>query len=63
MDQLNAPIKARQDRLGHTDSRTTLGRYTHVLSEDDRRIALQIGSVLWHSVAKPELTETQDIPA
>jgi integrase len=51
MDRLNAPMKARQDRLGHTDLRMT-GRYTHVLSEDDRRIAWQIGQLLCPTVSK-----------
>lgn len=51
MDRLNAPMKARQDRLGHTDLRMT-GRYTHVLSADDRRIAEQIGQLLCPTVSK-----------
>src|SRR5437879_9612166 len=28
MDTLNAPVKIRQQRLGHTDSRVTLDTYT-----------------------------------
>lgn len=50
MDRFGAPIKVRQERLGHTDARITLGDrfsgYTHSASEDDRRIASQLGNVL-----------------
>lgn len=43
MDRLGAPLKVRQQRLGHSDPRLTLGVYTHVVSEDDERIAAQLG--------------------
>jgi hypothetical protein len=36
---LGAPLKVRPQRLGHSDPRLTLGIYTHVVSEDDERIA------------------------
>jgi integrase len=56
MDRLNTPMKVRQQRLGHSDPRTTLGTYTHVASEDDRRVAEQLGAIL-HRVA-PKLEES-----
>ena len=46
MDRLGVPLKVRQERLGHSDARLTLGIYTHVASEDDARIAGQLGKIL-----------------
>ena len=46
MDRLGVPLKVRQQRLGHSDPRLTLGVYTHVASEDDARIAGQLGRIL-----------------
>lgn len=46
MDRLRVPLKVRQERLGHSDPRLTLGIYTHVASEDDARIAAQLGELL-----------------
>jgi integrase len=63
MDRLNAPMKTRQERLGHAaGSDLTMDVYTHAVSEDDRRIALQLGEVLCPSVPKSrtsEKTETE----
>jgi len=42
LDHLHAPMRVRQDRLGHADPRTTMG-YTHVIGDDDRRVAEQLG--------------------
>jgi len=46
MDRLGAPLKVRQERLGHSDPRLTLGVYTHVASEDDARVAERLGELL-----------------
>ena len=46
MDRLGVPLKVRQQRLGHSDPRLTLGVYTHVASEDDAKIAGQLGKIL-----------------
>jgi integrase len=46
MDRLGAPLKVRQQRLGHSDPHLTLAVYTHVASEDDARIAGQLGRIL-----------------
>jgi integrase len=46
MDRLGVPLKVRQQRLGHSDPRLTLGVYTHVVSEDDAKIASQLGRIL-----------------
>lgn len=40
-DRLNAPMKLRQERLGHAGSRTTMG-YTHRVGDDDRRLVEQL---------------------
>jgi len=39
-------MKVRQQRLGHSDPKATLGLYTHFSSEDDARIALQLSEIL-----------------
>lgn len=54
MDRFNTPLKVRQQRLGHSDPRTTLGTYTHAASEDDRRIAEQLGAILHPDAPKLE---------
>jgi hypothetical protein len=45
LDSLRAPMKVRQDRLGHADPKTTM-LYTHSVSEDDRSTAEQLGALL-----------------
>jgi len=53
MDRLNAPMKIRQERLGHAPgSNLTLGVYTHTVDEDDRVVADQLGEMLCPNVAK-----------
>ena len=44
LDRMGAPIKVRQDRLGHADSETTFG-YTHAESADHRRVAEELGRI------------------
>jgi hypothetical protein len=50
MDQLNAPVKTRQQRLGHSDSKITLDVYTHAVSGDDKRIAEELGGILYRKL-------------
>ena len=45
MDGEGVPMSTRQNRLGHSDARTTM-RYTHVISEDGRKIAARFGELL-----------------
>jgi integrase len=45
LDGLNAPMKVRQDRLGHIDAATTMN-YTHLVSDDDRRVSAQLGALM-----------------
>ena len=45
MDGEGVPMATRQNRLGHSDARTTM-RYTHVISEDGRKIAARFGELL-----------------
>jgi integrase len=46
LDRIQAPLKLRQQRLGHSDPRMTLSVYTHVSSEDDIRVAEKLGDLL-----------------
>ncbi len=50
MDRFGIPLKVRQDRLGHVDSRMTLGVYTHSAGEDSKRAARELGAVVWGCV-------------
>jgi integrase len=45
MDSLNAPLKTRQKRLGHSKVETTLTHYTHQVAADDTALAEQIGAL------------------
>ena len=54
MDLFGTPIKVRQQRLGHSTAAITLDRYTHLVSEDDRSVAEQIGGILHPLVLKSE---------
>jgi integrase len=45
MDRIQAPSRVKMDRLGHEKLDTTNG-YTHAVSEDDRRVAEQLGNLL-----------------
>jgi len=46
LDRLQAPVKIRQVRLGHSDPKVTLNTYTHIASEDEKRIAVELGGIL-----------------
>ena len=59
MDRLSVPLKVRQQRLGHSDPRLTLDVYTHVASEDDERIAAQLGELL-SGIPCPNLPKLQN---
>ena len=48
MSSFGASQKLRQQRLGHADgSPVTETIYTHVISEDGKRIAAQLGNAVW----------------
>lgn len=51
MSSFGAPQKLRQERLGHADgSPVTETIYTHVISEDGKRVAARLGSAVWGSL-------------
>jgi integrase len=48
MSRFGTPQKLRQQRLGHADgSPITESVYTHVVSEDGKRVAAQLGETVW----------------
>jgi len=48
MSSFGAPQNLRQQRLGHAaGSPVTESVYTHVISDDGKRVAAQLGSVVW----------------
>lgn len=47
MDSLGAPDKVRQTRLGHSSIDVTKNIYTHVTSQDARRVADELGEKIW----------------
>jgi integrase len=55
MDGEGVPMATRQNRLGHSDARTTM-KYTHVISEDGRKIATRLGALLAPAPAIPLVT-------
>src|ERR1700677_4539416 len=62
MDRLQTPMKVRQERLGHAPgSDITMTAYTHTASEDDRRIAQQLGEILAPNGPKFSRDETPTI--
>lgn len=56
LDQVNAPMKVRQERMGHTDARLTLNVYTHAVDEDKRRVADEIDALLVPDLTCAKLT-------
>jgi integrase len=54
MDQLGAPFKVRQQRLGHSDVTLTLDTYTHRIGEDELRLAVQLDGILRPNAPKKE---------
>ena len=46
------PLRVRVQHIGHSDPALTLGTYTHVESEDDGRIAEQLGGILGPNAPK-----------
>ena len=51
MNSFGAPLKLRQQRLGHVDgSPVTETIYMHMVSEDGRRIAERLGDAVWGKV-------------
>lgn len=60
MNSFGASLKLRQQRLGHADgSPVTDTIYTHVISEDGRRIAGQLGEAVWGRVLDPSWTRKE----
>ncbi len=58
MNSFGASQKLRQQRLGHAEgSPVTETIYTHVISEDGKRIAAQLGKAVW-GVLDPSWTPT-----
>jgi len=52
VNSFGASQKLRQQRLGHADgSPVTDTIYTHVISEDEKRIAAQLGKAVWGVLA------------
>lgn len=48
MSSFGAPLKLRQQRLGHVDgSPVTETIYTHVISEDGKHYAAKLGKAVW----------------
>lgn len=45
LDRMNAPMKVRQQRLGHSNASITLGIYTHSNDDDSRQVAAQFDDI------------------
>lgn len=67
MDSKNIPVKTRQTRPGHDDPKMTLGMknkssYTHMIGEDDRRVATMFGN-MFSQVLCPDASKSGNAPA
>ena len=67
MDSKNVPVKTGQTRLGHDDPRMTLGMrnksgYTHMVGEDDRRVAAMFGQMFSQALC-PDASEPEKASA
>ena len=60
MDRLGVPLKVCMQRIGHSDPALTMGTCTHFESEDDERIAEQLGGILRPNA--PKLKEERVAP-
>ncbi len=45
LDQINAPMAVRLNRLGHAEAQTAMG-YTHIVTSDERKTAEELGKIL-----------------
>ena len=55
LDQIGTPMAVRLHRLGHAEAQTTMS-YTHVVTEDERKTAEELGRIL-HATARNEQNE------
>ena len=46
LDEINAPLKVRQERMGHAEMKTTMNIYTHTQSSQHRLVANQLNQAL-----------------
>jgi integrase len=46
LDQMDVPLKVRQQRIGHANINLTLDTYTHAITSDERRLVDELGSKL-----------------
>ena len=58
LDHLRAPMRVRQDRLGHIDPKTTM-QYTHAVSTNERKVAEQLGALFLAQVL-PKTTTARE---
>jgi integrase len=58
LDQMNVPVKVRQQRLGHASAELTLNTYTHAISSDERKFADDLGEILHANERKTEKPES-----
>jgi integrase len=61
LDGLRTPMRVRQDRLGHADAALTLGTYTHMVSDDDRKVADELGRILCPTLGKSDPVDIANI--
>ena len=52
LDQMNVPVKVRQQRLGHTSADLTLNTYTHAITSDERKFVDELGEILHANAPK-----------
>jgi integrase len=61
LDGLRVPMRVRQDRLGHADAALTLGTYTHMASDDDQKVANELGRMLCPTFGKSDAVDAANV--
>ena len=57
LSEAGEPLKVAQAQLGHADLQTTLGVYTHVLPESQRRAVERVESLIFPNFPKSDAKE------
>jgi len=61
LDQIGTPMAVRLNRLGHAEAQTTMG-YTHVVTEDERKTADELGKILHVNARNEEVEQFERRP-
>ena len=61
LDEINAPLKVRQERMGHAEMKTTMNIYTHTQKKQHQKVANELNQAL-EEVLKNGQAEINTLP-